>query len=413
MLRKSFYYLRVTISIIFIFFLGVGIYFAERVPNPASTNINWDQRVDKLLKVSKKGDIILTAVGDMIFNREISHFTEPHYQNLYRVLKNAKLAYGNLEMSLNEKPELQRGFRDFRRGKDFAWEIARIGIDTVSLANNHSLDYGTEGLKDCIRILRHSRISYAGAGSNLRGARAARFRSIQRTRFALLSFNSSGYSLRANPEEYTIATVGAPSVLIEKEDGSIEAIRAPLESDVTAVEDAICAAKRHADIVMVAFHFHWVSHSRAYPIPDKVPPNQTLVVHKAIDAGADIILVTGPHVLRGIEIYKGKPIFCSLGNFIYQYQTPPEAPDVIWQRGSQTDIREEFETVVARLTIRAKKIHKIELVPVTLDIKGPRYACPKLASDKRGKEIIELLQKLSQRFKTKITYKDWYGVVEM
>ena len=76
MLRKSFYYLRVTISAIFIFFLGVGIYFAQRVPNPASANINWDQRVDKLLKVSKKGDIILTAVGDMIFNREISHFTE-------------------------------------------------------------------------------------------------------------------------------------------------------------------------------------------------------------------------------------------------------------------------------------------------------------------------------------------------
>jgi poly-gamma-glutamate capsule biosynthesis protein CapA/YwtB (metallophosphatase superfamily) len=412
MFRKRFCSLSVIILNILIFLLGGDAYFAQKVPNPASGNINWDQRVDKLLKASK-GDIILTAVGDMIFNREISHFTEPHYQNLYRILKNARLAYGNLEMSLNEKPEFQIGFRDFRRGRDFAWEIAKIGIDTVSLANNHTLDYGAEGLKDCLRILRQSRVSYAGAGLNLTGARAARFRRIRRTRFALLSFYSSGYFLRTNPKEPTIATIGAPSVLIEKEDGSIEAIRAPLESDVTAMEDAISIAKRHADIVMVAFHFHWVSHSRAYPVPDKVPPNQTLVVHKAVNAGADIILGSGPHVLRGIEIYKGKPIFYSLGNFIYQYQTPPEVPDIIWQRGEQTDIREEFETVVARLTIREKKICNIELIPVTLDMEGPHYACPRLANDKRGKEIIELLQKFSQRFKTKINYKYWYGAVEM
>lgn len=412
MLRKNFHSLRAVILAIFIFLLAGDIHFAQKDPASASGDVNWDKRINGLLKASK-GDIILTAVGDMIFNREISHFTESHYQNLYRILKNAKLAYGNLEMSLNEKSEFQIGFRDFRRGRDFAWEIARIGIDTVSLANNHSLDYGKEGLKDCLRILRQSRIRYAGAGLNLAEARAARYGGIHRTRFAFLSFYSSGDSLRTNPEGPTIATIGASSVLIEKENGSIEAIRAPFERDVMAMEDAISTAKRHADIVMVAFHFHWVSHSRAYPVPDKVPPNQSLVVHKAIDAGADIILGSGPHVLRGIEIYKGKPIFYSLGDFIYQYKTPPEVPEVSWQRGAQTDIREEFETVVARLTVRDKKVYKIELIPVTLDMKGPRYACPRLANDIRGKEIVELLQRLSKRFKTKISYKDWYGEVEM
>ncbi len=393
--------------------LGIGAGFGQRGDDVtrSSGEINWDQRVDKLLKVSE-GDLILTAVGDMIFTREINHFPEPYFQNLYRIMREANVAYGNLEMSLNEKQEFKRSFYNFRRGRDFAWEIAKIGINMVGLANNHSFDYGTEGLKDCLRILRQSRITYAGAGLNLSAARAAGFKQVRKTRFALLSYYSSRRSRRINLNEPTISTIGAPSVLVEKKDGGIEAIRAPLETDVAAMKDAISLAKSHADIVMVAFHVHWVSHSRANPVPNKIPANQILVFHKALDAGADIILGTGPHVLRGIEIYKGKPIFYSLGDFIYQYQTP-EIPDIIWKRSEQTDIREELETVVPRLTIRGKKIQKIELIPVTLDMQGPHYACPKLANDKRGKEIIEYLQKLSQRFKTKISYKDWYGVVDI
>ena len=417
----------VSLALLLALLWGKGVAFGHRVdPAPHSSgNIKWEQRVDKLLKVSK-GDIILTAVGDMIFNREISGFKEPHYQDLYRIMRDAHIAYGNLEMSLNERPGKQRGTFNFRQGRDFAWEIAKIGISLVSLANNHALDYGPEGLKDCLRILRQSGISSAGAGSNLSQARAARGKQVYKTKFALLSFMSPG-GWESTPEGPTIVRIGAPSVLIEKEDGSTEAIRAPLESDVKAMEDAIVMAKRHADIVIVALHLHWLRHYRAYGIPDKVPPNQTLVIHKAVDAGADIILGTGPHVLRGIEIYKGKPIIYSLGNFIYQWKTP-EIPPIIWTRDQEThsgyegvdprlkglDVREESETVVVRFTIREKKIcPQIELIPVTLGIeRGPLMGSPRLANDKRGKEIIELLQKLSQPYKTKITYKEWYGVVE-
>jgi len=418
----------VSLALLLVLLWGKGVGFAHRVdPAPKSSkDIKWEQRVDKLLKVSK-GDIILTAVGDMIYNEEISHFTEPYYKNLYRILQDARLAYGNLEMSLNEKPELQRSTYQFRRGRDFAWEIAKIGINMVSLANNHALDYGTEGLKDCLRILRQSGFTYAGAGLNLTQARAARSKRILTTRFALLSFYSSRRIRWTNPDEPTIATIRAPSVLLEKENGKIEAIPAPVEEDVKAMEDAISVARRNADIVIVAFHFHWVSHSRAYPLPDKVPPHQTLVIHKAVDAGADIIIVTGPHVLRGIEIYKGKPVFYSIGNFVYHWKTPEKIPPLIWERHDETytgvvdsdprlrgvDVREESETVVVRFTIREKKIHKIELIPVTIDAEGPHMGDPRLANDKRGKEIIELLQNLSQRYKTKIIYREWYGLVEM
>ncbi len=375
---------------------------------PPLQGIDWDGRVDSLLAEKSPDDIVLTAVGDMIFNREITGFEEPGYRNLYRIMREANIAFGNLEMSLNEQPDRQRGHYNFRRESEFAWEIAKIGINLVGLANNHALDYDQEGLADCLRILRTHGISAAGAGMDLASARAARGKTVQKTDFALLSYLSSG--ARSSSEGPTIATIQVPEVFLEYDD-SVEAVKAPLKSDVEAMEDAISLAKRDADFVMVAYHFHWVQHSRAYPTPDTVPPHQRLVVHKALDAGADVVLGSGPHVLRGIELYKGKPIFYSLGNFIYQYKTD-DIPPIVWQRDQQQDIPEEFETVVPRLTVTDKKIRKIELIPVTLDMEGPRYGCPTLASDQRGREIIQSIRDLSKPYQTEISSRDWYGVIE-
>ena len=347
----------------------------------------------------------------MIWNRELTHFAEPDYKNLYRILQEAEVTYGNLEMSLNERPDLQRGLYNYRRGREFGWEVAKLGINLVSLGNNHALDYGQDGLRECLSILRRSGISYAGGGLNIQEARKPGSMTFGKTDFALLSYYSSE-NAESSSDGPTITTINAPSVLIEKEHGKAEAVVAPLESDVNAMEDAIRLAKSRSDIVMVHYHLHWVSHSRAWPIPDTVPPNQHPVLYRAIDAGADIIFGNGPHVLRGIEIYNGKPIFYSLGNFIYQYKTS-EIPPVIWTRDQQQDIQEEFQTIIPRLTIRDKKIAAIQLIPATLEMTGPRTGCPKLADDNRGREIIDLVTRLSQKYETKINYKDWYGIVYM
>ncbi len=378
---------------------------------PNSQDLDRKERIGELLLEEKSGDIVITAVGDMIWNRELTHFPEPEYLNLYRILQEAEISYGNLEMSLNERPDLQRDLHNYRRGREFGWEIAKLGINLVSLANNHALDYGTEGLKETLSILKRSGINYAGGGLTFNDARRHTSKTFGRTRFSLLSYYSSSHA-STSKSSATIATIRAKSVLIEKEHGNAEPVLAPLEEDVKAMEDAIRLAKNHSDIVLVHYHFHWVNHSRAHPIPNTVPPHQNPVLYRAINAGADIIIGNGPHVLRGIEIYKGKPIFYSLGNFIYQYKTS-EIPAVIWTRDQQQDIREEFETVVARLIIRDKKILKIELIPCTLEMTGPRTGCPKLADDVRAREIIELMKNLSKRYKTAINFKDWYGIVEI
>jgi poly-gamma-glutamate capsule biosynthesis protein CapA/YwtB (metallophosphatase superfamily) len=397
-------------------------------PEPAE-KIDWDGRVARLLR-EEPGDIIITGVGDMIFNEQISRLAEPNRRNLFRLMQEADIAYGNLEFTITDHPELQRPFYNFGVPREFAWEVAAIGINLVSMTNNHTFDFGPEGLKDCLRALDHSGITHAGAGLTLAAAHAPGTMKVQsqKTRFGLLAYLrdwSSRYR-STDPSMPSLASIDPAVILATTPDGTVEAIEGPLEKDVQAMEDDITLARRHNDIAMVAIHIHDLSHHRAYGIQDKTPPNDEITFRRAIDAGADLVLGSGPHVLRGIEIYKGKPIFYSLSNFIYQYRTPEKIPiDLVHQRDGEVerpanvsvwDRRDPdfiFEGVMLRLTINKEKLRRIELIPFTIDDEGPLYGVPRLASDKRGREIIERLQKLSKPYGTTIVSKGWYAEVQL
>jgi poly-gamma-glutamate synthesis protein (capsule biosynthesis protein) len=398
-----------------------------KAPEPPE-NVNWDDRISGMLK-EEPGDIIVTAVGDMIFNEKISELPEPDHQNLFRLMREADIAFGNLEMSLNEHPELQRPFYNFGANREFAWEIANTGINLVSLANNHSLDYGPEGLSDCLKILDHTSIKHAGGGLTLAEAHAPAVKKVQNqtTDFALLSYLRYWSPKKtANPSGPSLATIDPAVILVRKPDGNVESIEGPLESDVKTMEDDVVLAKRHHNVVMVTLHIHDLSHDRSHGYPDVTPLNDSVIYLRAVEAGADVVIGTGPHVLRGIEIYQGKPIFYSLGNFIYQYRTPEKIPiDLIHQRDPEVerptnvsvfdrrDSRQEMESVLVRMIYSKEKLKKIQLIPVTIDDEGPLYGTPRLASTKRAAEIIQLLQKLSEPYKTRIVSKGWYAEVEL
>jgi poly-gamma-glutamate capsule biosynthesis protein CapA/YwtB (metallophosphatase superfamily) len=399
-----------------------------RPPEPAE-KVNWEERITGMLK-EEPGDVIITGVGDMIFNEQISKLPEPVHQQLFRLMQEADIAYGNLEFSINEHPEAQRPFYNFRAPLEFAWEVAAIGINMVSMANNHALDFGPEGLKDCLRALDRAQITHAGAGLTLAEAHEPGTTGIQsqKTKFALLSYMrywTQKYHC-SDPSAPCLATINPATILVAGADGKISEIEGPVKGDIEAMEDDIVLAKRHDDVVMVSLHNHDHSHHRAYGIQDTTPANDEIMYRKAIDAGADMVIGTGPHVLRGIELYKGKPIFYSISNFIYQYRTPDKIPiDLIHQRDTELarptnvsvwDRRDPdfiFEGVVLRMTMNQEKLRKIQLIPFTIDDEGPLYGVPRLASTKRCKEIIERLQKLSEPYKTTIVDKGWYAEVQL
>jgi poly-gamma-glutamate synthesis protein (capsule biosynthesis protein) len=396
-------------------------------PEPAE-RLDWPGRIGELLK-AEPGDLILTAVGDMIFNQPITQLVEPERAGLFRMLQEADVAYGNMEFSLNDRPELQRPFYNFRAPKEFRWELARTGINLVSQANNHALDFGPEGLKECLDALDHANITHAGAGTTLAEAHAPGTMDVagHKTHVALLSYmrywTSKYRSKDANAP--SLATIN-PAIILVAKDGKVEKVEGPLESDIATMEDDILLARRKADLLLVSLHNHDVTHHRAYGIQDTTPPNEEIMFRRAIEAGADLVLGTGPHVLRGIELYKGRPIFYSLGDFIYQYRTPDKIhADLIHQRDTEMpvrtnesvwdrrDSRETLETVLVRMTLNQGKLKRLQLLPVTLDDEGPLYGVPRLASTKRAGEIIALLQKLSAPYGTKIVSRGWYAEVSL
>ena len=397
-------------------------------PQEKPEQIDWAGRITELLK-EEPGDLVVTAVGDMIFNEPISQLEAPERAGLLRLMQEADVAYGNMEFSLNDRPELQRPFYNFRAPRDFRWELARTGINLVSLANNHALDFGPEGLKESLKALDQSNITYAGAGTTLAEAHAPGRLELagHKTRVALLAYMRYWTAKYRSKDASgpSLSTID-PAVILAVRDGKVEKVEGPLESDVQTMEDDILLARRRNDLLLVSLHNHDVTHHRAYGIQDTTPPNEEIMYHRAIEAGADLVLGTGPHVLRGIELYKGRPIFYSLGDFIYQYRTPERIPvDLIHQRDiemprpqnvSVFDLRESqevLESVMVRMTLNQGKLKRIQLLPVTIDDEGPLYGVPRLASTKRGAEILALMQKLSAPYGTKITIKGWYGEVQL
>jgi poly-gamma-glutamate synthesis protein (capsule biosynthesis protein) len=403
--------------------------YQRRVHPPESAErIDWAGRITELLK-EEPGDVTMTAVGDMIFNQPISQLAEPERAGLFRIMQEADIAYGNMEFSLNDRPELQRPFYNFRAPRDFRWELARIGITLVSQANNHALDFGPEGLKECLQALDQTNITHAGAGTTLAEAHEAGSFEIagRKTNFALLSymrFWTARYRSK-DPNGPSLATID-PAVILAMKDGKVEKVEGPLEADVKTMEDDILLAKRRTDVLFVSLHNHDVTHHRAYGIQDTTPPNDQIMFHRAIEAGADMVLGTGPHVLRGIEIYQGRPIFYSLGDFIYQYRTPDKIPaDLIHQRDTEMprpanvsvwdrrESREVMESVMVRMTLNEGKLKRIQLLPITIDDEGPLYGVPRLASTKRGSEIIARIQALSKPYGTTFIDRGWYSEVKL
>lgn len=364
------------------------------------------------LLTKNKEQTVISAVGDLIFTQKISEIKEPGYVGLYRILRESDITYGNLEMSLNSRQDTE--VYTFVKNQAFVWEIAGVGFNLLSLANNHQLDYDRSGLVECMSILKSAHIRYAGGGRNHDESLSPSYYKNGNLTIAFLSFYSEEFDTLTRPDidKPSIAVIRAPKVRLEKDDGTTETVLAPLERDIRAMEDAVSIAKRHSDIVIVAIHVHWVDHASFYDVPNLVPSNQSLIFRRAVSAGADIILGSGPHVLRGIEIYEGKPIFYSLGNFIYQYKKD-NIPSVIYKRDPQQDRDEEFQSIVARLIIDQKKLSEIQLIPVVLDKTGKHFGTPRLTGKKSGNKILNRLAEFSAEFGTKIIIKKMYGVVKV
>ena len=190
------------------------------------------------------------------------------------------------------------------------------------------------------------------------------------------------------------------------------------KADLARLEKAIFEAKLQADYILFSIHSHQVTGTA------KEQPADYLVeaAHFAIDHGADAVIGHGPHLLRPIEIYKGKPVFYSLGDFILHNENIPYSPEDYYAekgltsdatmrevfakrsnnftRGLQTDKR-MFEAVIPRWEMENGKLTKLELLSVELGFGLPRSRGG-MPAPAKGSEILQRLKEMSEPYGTKM-----------
>jgi poly-gamma-glutamate synthesis protein (capsule biosynthesis protein) len=200
-----------------------------------------------------------------------------------------------------------------------------IGIDGVTLANNHALDFGTDALLDSCATLDSVGIPHTGAGANLDAARQAVTYEVNGRKIAIIGAS------RVFPQADWAAGANHPGMLSAY--------------DPAVLLEQIRTLKQNQDIVIA--YIHW-------GIEREETPNdlQKNLARQLIDAGADLVIGAHPHVLQGIEYYKGKPIIYSLGNFIFGSSIPRTALlKVTFEPASDGQSGEQTETSAPHLTL--------------------------------------------------------------
>jgi poly-gamma-glutamate synthesis protein (capsule biosynthesis protein) len=309
-------------------------------------------------------EILITAVGDvMLAGRWAPLLKQRGYDYPFlgvgKELASSDITLANLESPIakNGREFIEKKFR-FRAVPEAARAMRSAGINLVTLANNHSMDFGGEALTETMNNLNSAGIAWVGAGENLPEARKMALYTIKGKRIAFL-----GYSL-TQPVEFFA--------------GSTRPGTAPgYEKYVTA---DVASARKQADYVIVSFH--WGKEAS-----ETVQAYQQAAAHKAIEAGADIIIGHHPHVLQGVERYQNGIIFYSLGNFTFASKSTTA-------------------NVSAMIRLKLSDTHReAEILP--LDVLYRRVGFqPQRLSGKQAAAVITTLNRLSEPFKTEIQTRD-------
>ena len=235
--------------------------------------------------------ITIAAVGDMMLARGVQrHIDTTGYDrplsNVAGYLNSFDVATGNLESPISDLGARLDKMYAFRANPPIMPELVRAGFDVLTVANNHSFDYGLVCFTDCLERLSHAGIFPVGGGKNLDEALQPAFITVKGKRLGWLAFNDTGtnYIGRDRPA------------------------CAPAYHEW--VFAAIAETRPLCDILFV--HIHWGEEYYQYPTDRQIELGRAM-----IDSGVDVVLGHHPHYWEGVEFYNGGLIAYSMGNFVF------------------------------------------------------------------------------------------------
>jgi poly-gamma-glutamate synthesis protein (capsule biosynthesis protein) len=293
------------------------------------------------LAPSRSGTVTVDAMGDFMLARGVAAQIQRNgpdfpFAKVVDRLRGADVRFGNLEFSLTDRGEQAHKDYTFRTPPGAAQSLTTAGINIVDLANNHVLDYGGQGLLDTLGALNRTGVLETGAGADAERAHTPTIVQVNGLRIAWLAYvNVPDDSITGFVARSLEAGPGRPGVAW----GTTDAIRRD-----------VAAAKQSADVVIVALH-------SGYEYTSDPNSIQRDLAHAAIDAGAALVLGAHPHVLQGIEYYRGGIIAYSLGNFIFDLDESDIAhyglPSVL--------------TMVLRVTLDAHGVTGLQIYPAIIN----------------------------------------------
>lgn len=304
--------------------------------------------------------ITISLVGDMMFagsvGRVVNLKGEDYlFEGYSKHFKESDIVLGNLETAISHRgmPMEDKEYT-FRSSPKMAAALKRHNFTAVSIANNHVLDYGYEAFDDTLKNLEDNGILYAGGGKNKEEAQKGIFIEKNGIKVGFIAFS------RVVPVVDWYAG--------SKKPGIIGAYKVH-EAEVLELLENL---KTQCDILVVSVHW-----GKEHVLEAREQEMET--ARKMIDAGADIIMGHHPHVVQGIEMYNGKPIFYSLGNFIF----------------STSRLNISNKTVMAKVAVNSKgEVESVRVVPGTIT-----EGRPLPMDEKQAAEFMEHLDRFNINFK--------------
>jgi len=425
--------------------------------------------------------ISITATGDSFITRRLPANSNAARQ-LRELIGGADVRFTNLETVLRRDegfPSAQSGGTWASSPPEVLNDLREYGFNTLAWSNNHTLDYSYGGLLATKSYIEKFDFIHAGAGENLAEASAVKYLECAAGRVAIIAgtatfheswsageqrpdmvgrpgvnplrfqkiYKVSAAQLQhlknlaaktginaehdlavkegfASPEDKSTFRFGTQLFQLATDEKSGETSIAN-GRDLQRFVKGIEAAKRSADLVLVSIHAHEMQNGR------KELPADFLreFARSCIDKGAHSVIGHGPHILRGIEIYRNRPIFYSLGNFIFQNDTVAQLPADFYEKqglGSEHNAIDALEkrsdggkrglgvnpdvwrSVVARWEMQNGELTQLELFPIDLGFDEPAYqrGWPRLSNDVSA---LENLRDLSAAFNTEIMIENSVG----
>ncbi|MDL5363402.1 CapA family protein [Halalkalicoccus sp. NIPERK01] len=443
----------------------------------------------------------MIVAGDAIVTRRISSCEVDAFRQVVDLVRSADVSLANLEVLLCDYddgyPAAQSGGTYMRAPPWVVDELTWFGFDAFAAATNHTGDFGIGGIEATMAHLENRAVPYAGLGNNLATAREPAYVETAAGRVGLVAACSTvvpgtvagqqrsdmggrpglsplrfdtayevpsetiemlretsetlglegikrdakhqGFPVPGEDEEgFTLINADGENVrFVESDDGDSTVRMEPNEDDVAAILGRIDEASRQSDWVVASLHGH---EGEAGGLNDRVVPDfHEEFARACIDTGADLFMGHGSHLLRGIEIYDGTPIFYSLGNFVMQNETVTRLPTELYERydvdptATPADLfdarvfdEEEtrigflsdqgfWETVVPVCEYEDGVLDRIELYPLELGFEAPRSqrGRPLLATGETATRILTDVADLSSPYGTAVSIEDGTGIVEI